>query len=87
MGSVKDVKAALAGVIEQNDGQIQQIRKLIDATDRQIAWLRMVTRGAAPGRTGYAVRRMEQSRQHLVDASALVASYSDEVRAYIKVLG
>lgn len=86
MASIEQVKAALGQAADQGTINAQQIRTAIEATDQTLARLRAVGAGANHPLIAEAIARTEQSRQRLVEATALLQSSAQAARNYLNAL-
>ncbi|GIM82731.1 hypothetical protein Sar04_08690 [Salinispora arenicola] len=86
VASIEQVKAALGQAADQGTINAQQIRTAIEATDQTLARLRAVGAGTNHPLVAEAIARTEQSRQRLVEATALLQSSAQAARNYLNAL-
>lgn len=86
MASIEQVKATLGQAADQGTINAQQIRTAIEATDQTLAQLRAVGAGTNHPLIAEAIARTEQSRQRLVEATALLQSSAQAARNYLNAL-
>ena len=87
MSTVEEVKAGLAGAIEEANNAVGQARAATEAADRMIVRLRAVAQGTNHPKTQEAIAKAQQCKQRLAEASTLARAAAQAARDYIGILG